>query len=146
ELSVPGAERGAATRVLPIVALGAWVLLLAVRAAYGPSEHIAPSWGPACVRRMAVLALAPGVAAFLMLRKAAPLRSGRAGLPAVLAAGALAVVGMQTLCPHDEARHVLVWHLGPLLAAAAVGAVAGRAFLGRRGRERDRAVSARTRP
>jgi hypothetical protein len=41
------------------------------------------------------------------------------------------MLGTQMLCMKDEARHVLMWHLGPVVAAAFLGVALGRLLLGR---------------
>jgi hypothetical protein len=131
QLSIPGMERGRVTRTLPVVGLLLWVSLIAVRLVPGASPP-ASQPGVMCVERMTGLALAPAVALLAMLRRAAPLRRGWAGVCALLAAGSLAMLGTQMLCMRDEPRHVFVWHVGPVVAAALVGAGLGKLFLSRR--------------
>jgi len=141
-LSVPGLERAGSTRALPLLGLGAWMLLVIV----DPSGRVAgsasaPSFllpGSPCAWKTIVLVFAPALCAFFMLRRAAPLSEGWTGLFALLASGALAMLGTQVVCRNDSLRHVLVFHVGAVLAAAAVGMVAGRVFLRRRPRATTR--------
>jgi hypothetical protein len=133
-LSVPGAERAALDRALPIGALLVWAGLIA---AGGWSDQLAPtaasSRGWPCVLRMICLAFAPTVAALLMLRRAAPLRSGWTGWFTLLSAASLAILGTQMVCATDEPRHLFLWHFGPLLVAAVMGIHLGRWALARPG-------------
>jgi len=132
-LSIPGAERGAAARMLPILLLLAWVCLIAGHApdAMTPTAARVSAWR--CVLKMSCLALAPAVAVVLMLRKAAPLNPAWTSGFALLSAGSLAVLGTRFLCAKDTPLHVLLWHLGPLLAAALVGIQLGKWLLIRPG-------------
>ncbi len=130
--SVPGLG---GARWLPLVALGAWIVLVAVDpsgAGLGtaPPRFFLP--GSPCAWKTIVLVFAPALSAFALLRRAAPLREGWTGLFALLACGALAMLGTQVVCRNDSLRHVLVFHVGAVLVAAAVGVAAGRLFLQRR--------------
>jgi len=134
-LSVPGLERAGSTRALPLVGLGVWMLLVVV----DPSGRVVEAAslprtflpGSPCAWKTIVLVFAPALCAFLMLRRAAPLSEGWTGLCALLACGALAMLGTHVVCRNDSLRHVLVFHVGAVLVAAAVGIVAGPLFLRR---------------
>lgn len=130
--SVPGLG---STQSFPLVALGVWILLVAVDPSGSTDVVWAPHFflpGSPCAWKTIVLVGAPGAGAFVMLRRAAPLREGWTGLFALLACGALAMLGTQVLCRNDSLRHVLVFHVGAVVAAAFVGVGAGRLFLRRR--------------
>src|SRR5215475_9700915 len=73
QLSVPGAERRAAVRMVPILALLVWVCLIAGHSpeVVTPAAAHATAWR--CTLRETGLALAPAAAVLVMLRKAAPL-------------------------------------------------------------------------
>jgi hypothetical protein len=132
-LSVPGAER-ATTRPAPLCGLLAWALLLAFRAAADPNGALPPHGAPAgwsCVARMTFLAIVPAIAGLGMLRRAAPLARGWAGLWALFSAGGLAILGTQLLCPKDGPGHVVLWHLVPLLITGLLGLGLGRWLLRR---------------
>ena len=130
--SVPGLG---ATRSVPLVALGTWILLVAVDPS-GSAEAVAAPHiflpGSPCAWKTIILVFAPALCALLMLRRAAPLREGWTGLFALLACGALAMLGTQLVCRNDSVRHVLVFHVGGMIVAALVGIGAGRLFLRRR--------------
>ena len=128
-LSVPGAERSAGARTLPILGLLVWVSLVAAGHSPAAGDPL-PGWP--CVWRMACLAFLPAFAVLVMLRKAAPLRPGWTGWFALLSAGSLAILGTQIVCGRDDPRHVYLWHFGPLLAAGLIGIHLGRRFLTRR--------------
>ena len=129
QLSVPGAERSAAARMLPLAGLLLWAALLAARLQADPLPAAA---GWLCISKMTCLALAPALAALVMLRRAAPLDPGWTGWSALLAAAALAILGTRALCAKDDPRHVFLWHFGPLLVAALAGIHLGRWLLARR--------------
>ena len=129
-LSVPGLGQSMVTRGLPALGLLVWIGLLAFGWAHAPSAVLpwAAFWrsGVPCVARMGCLALVPGLALFFMLRRAAPVRAGWAGLWSLVSASSLAIVGTQWVCPKDDPLHVIVWHLGPVLVAGLVGIGLGR--------------------
>lgn len=127
-VSVPGAERTAWVRWAPIAAGVACVLWVAgelgLAAATGaPTGRLTFAWH--CVYKTASVAAVPGVALFLMVRQAAPLRAAWAGLLAVLATAAVGVLGANSICPIDRPLHMLVWHVAPLMLFAALGAALG---------------------
>ena len=127
-LTVPGIEMGTLKRHLPVLALMAWILLVAARTS---SLGISLSPGLRCAWRMLALGLAPAGAAFFMLRRAAPRKRGWTGLFALLSAAALGSLGTQIICTRDAPGHILVWHVAPLVLTALLGIAAG-AFLLRR--------------
>jgi hypothetical protein len=133
QLSVPGVERSALTRSLPVLALHTWVILVVIRCCFHWFDMgigTMPWWrGLRCVSRMVGLAIVPASVAFIMMRKAAPLQRGRTGGLTLLSAGSLAILGTQVICAKDQPGHVLVWHVGPLLLVALLGIGAGRLFL-----------------
>jgi hypothetical protein len=129
ELSVPGAERSTAARALAVWGVLTWGLVLAIP--HATSIGAVPT-GWRCISRTASLALLPSIAAFSMLRRAAPLKPGWTGFFALLAAAAIATSGMQMICAKDDPAHVLYWHFIPVLVCAAGGARLGRWLLGRR--------------
>lgn len=133
-LSVPGLVPGALATTIPAAALTIWVLLIAQRWT-GAGELAAMSWanGLPCVARLLGLALVPIAIGVRMLRRAAPQHRRWAGLCLALAAGSLAMLGTQAICPRDAAGHVLAWHVVPVAAIALVGAALGRRALARVG-------------
>ena len=81
-LSVPAGERSPLQRVVPLVALGVWVLVLAVMlTTEGDSARrlMALPFHWLCLIEIAGLGLVPGWALFAMLRRAAPLRRSWSG-------------------------------------------------------------------
>jgi len=70
-------------------------------------------------------AIPAGLLSWLVLRRGFAVEPNSAGLSAGTLAG-LAGVGMLELhCPNFQTAHVLVWHLGVLLASAGLGALCG---------------------
>jgi ribosomal protein S18 acetylase RimI-like enzyme len=123
QLGVPGGEPGASALAMPVLGFTAWLVALATRAGEAGGGAIAWTTGLPCAARIAGLAVIPTVALFAMLRRAAPRAGGWTGLLALAAPAALAVIGTQLVCAKDAPAHILVWHAGPLVAAAVIGAL-----------------------
>jgi hypothetical protein len=128
--SVPGAERHMLLRVLPLLALFAWLLSLLL--ADGSAARGASWAGMTCVRNMVLLATAPAVGLVLMLRRAAPLDGGWTGLLSFLSSAAFGIAGTQLVCAKDDPVHGVLWHFAPVVVAAVVGMLLGRRFFVRR--------------
>jgi hypothetical protein len=131
-LSVPGAERSPVQRAMPLVAAGAWVLLLIVLLTISgdPARRVLalPVHG-LCLIEIAGLGIVPGRALFTMLRRAAPLRRAWSAALATLASLALGAAATQFLCPIDDPAHQLVGHVLPVAALSVWGAIVGRRWL-----------------
>ena len=138
ELSVPQEQRPLATFSLPLLAFLLWLALVLVRSQSGVGVgefELAARTGRACVWRILGLGLLPALACWAMLRRAAPLAPGWAGLFLSLSAFSLAALGTQTLCASDGPLHVFWWHCLPVLVLGLVGSCLGRAgFLSGSGR------------
>jgi hypothetical protein len=65
----------------------------------------------------------------LMVRRAAALRPGLAGLFVTVAAMALATIAVQIACPIDNLGHGLAGHYSPVLALGIVGGLAAGRLL-----------------
>ena len=127
-ISVPGAERSPLVRWAPIVAATASVLWAAGELVYAaatgaPTGRLTFAWH--CVYKTSCVGAVPGIALFLMVRRAAPTRAMWAGLLAVLATAAVGVLGANVICPNDRPLHMLLWHVAPLMLFAALGAALG---------------------
>jgi hypothetical protein len=131
-LSVPGAERSPLQRMVPLVVGGVWALVLVVLLTNGgdPVQRVlALPFHWACLFEIAGLSVVPGWALFAMLRRAAPLQPVWTAALAMLAAGALAAVATQLICPVDDPAHLLVGHVVPVAFLSAWGAMVGRRWL-----------------
>jgi hypothetical protein len=131
-LSVPGAERSPLQRVVPLVAGGVWALVLVVLLTNGgdPVQRVlALPFHWACLIEIAGLSVVPGWALFAMLRRAAPLQRVWTATLAMLAAGALAAVATQVICPVDDPAHLLIGHVLPVAFLSVWGAIVGRRWL-----------------
>jgi hypothetical protein len=130
-LGVPGAERDALHRAAPLLAVAAWLLMLGapVLAGDASASRLADAFEWACAGRVALLAIPPGVALYLMLRRAAPLRAGWTGSLAALGAAAVGAAAVQCVCPVNSPAHLLVAHAIPVLIIAVAGIVIGRLAL-----------------
>ena len=127
-VSVPGAERSPMVRWAPIIAAAASVLWAAGELVYAaasgaPTGRLTFAWH--CVYKTACVGAVPGIALFLMVRRAAPMHAMWAGLLAVLATAAVGVLGANVICPNDRPLHMLLWHVAPLMLFAAIGAALG---------------------
>jgi hypothetical protein len=127
-VSVPGAERSPLVRWAPVIAAAASVLWAAGELAYAaaigaPTGRLTFAWH--CIYKTTCVGAVPGVALFLMVRRAAPLRAVWAGLLAVLATSAVGVLGANMICPNDRPLHMLLWHVAPMMLFAAIGAALG---------------------
>ncbi len=127
-ISVPGAERSAMVRWIPVIVGVACILwavgeLVTASATGAPTGRLTFAWR--CIYKTASVAAVPGLALFLMVRQAAPLRAGWAGLLAVLATAAVGVLGANVICPVDRPVHMLLWHVAPLMLFAGIGAALG---------------------
>ena len=136
-LSVPGAARDRIARVTPLLAAIAWAALLWTRLVTigDPLPQIAATpWHPVCIFLILSVSAIPGVALFVMLRRAAPLRMRWTGALAALAVLALGALGTQFVCPINAPAHQLVWHFVPVIVLMSVGLVLGARVFDRRRR------------
>ncbi len=132
-LAVPGRERGAATRWLPVAALALWtgILLQALFAAGGPWAQLTaePAY-LACLFKSVLVGAVPAIAMLAMVRQAAPIRLGwTAGLGALAAFG-IGAAAAQVLCPIDRPAHLILWHLLPVVGLSGLAALGARRLLG----------------
>ena len=127
-LAVPGARGAAAMAWAPIGASALWVALLASRIiSSGGSFDGSMAWPyPICVVKVLSMAVLPGVALIVMMRRSWPLRADWTMGLAGLAAGAVGSLGAHLACPEANPAHALLGHVAPMLALAVLGAVLGR--------------------
>ena len=138
-LSVPGAERSALQRVMPLVSGGLWVLALAVLLTTGGEAierllRFPFHW--ACFIEIAALSVVPGWVLFAMVRRAAPLRRAWSGALATLAAVGMSAAATQFICPLDDPAHQLVGRVLPVAVLSVLGGVCGTSILELAGRDR----------
>jgi len=132
QLSVPGSDRGAAARMLPLGGLLLWGCCIACgRSACALPPAPISIAGLSCAVKLLLLGLAPSLMGFSMLRKAAPLSPGWTGWFALLSPGSLALLGTRWVCAREDPLHLFLWHLLPALAAALLGIYLGRRLLAR---------------
>jgi hypothetical protein len=127
-VSIPGRERSALIRWLPIVGGAICILWVGSELVFAsmtgaPTGRLTFAWR--CVYKTASVALVPGIALFALVRRAAPLRAAWAGLLAILATASVGVLGANVICPIDRPLHLLLWHVAPLMLFAAIGAGLG---------------------
>jgi len=90
------------------------------------AKTFSPGPGMICVRNVFSLGIITGTILCIMLRRAAPIRAGVAGLFALLGAASLANFATQFICQREGPVHVLVWHLIPVVLLCGGGILAGR--------------------
>jgi hypothetical protein len=130
-LSVPGAERSSAQRILPLVTAAAWsaIWFVAWSTAAVPEGPGTAAVHRACVMQIAVCAMAMGGLLFMMVARAAPLRPLATAAVASLASMATGAIVAQVLCPLDDPLHQLIGHVVIAIVVAVGGRVAGRRAL-----------------
>jgi hypothetical protein len=84
------------------------------------------SW---CLRMIPLLATAPFVAAFMMLRAAAPTKPMLAGATAGLLSGAIGASLYALHCTDDSPLFVATWYCLAILGASVAGAIVGARWL-----------------
>jgi hypothetical protein len=127
-VSIPGRERTSLVRWLPIVGGAICILWVAGELVFAsvtgaPTGRLTFAWR--CVYKTASVGLLPGVALFVLVRRAAPLHAAWAGLLTILATAAVGVLGANVICPIDRPLHLFLWHVAPLMLFAAIGAGLG---------------------
>jgi hypothetical protein len=123
-LAVPGADPRAWTRWWPLGLLGiaiAAVGLEALIAAVWGAGAGAPSFHWQCVRKVAIVEVVPAIAVIALIRRATSLDLVWTVVLGLVAAGAVAALAAEMTCPVLLPMHVLLWHLLPIAAVAALG-------------------------
>jgi hypothetical protein len=132
-LSLP--DRSDRWALLPLPGFALWVATLgwgcmADFARLGPEGlTLGTSWG--CLGFILGLSVPMGGAMLLTLRHAGPIRPVPTMAVGVLSVAMLASVGLSLVHHLDAAIMVLVWHVGAVLIAVAIGAGAGGRMLAR---------------
>jgi hypothetical protein len=128
--AVPGREAGRLAGVACLVG-GALVAGLAVLHPTDPGQSLETfmSAGVRCLGSTALMAIVPTGALLVAVRRGAPMAPVRAGALAGASGWMLAYLFARLTCPLDEVFHIWVWHLGPVLVAAACTAALGAIWL-----------------
>jgi hypothetical protein len=123
-------RRAFAALLLPAGGLAlAVVLELVLSPAAAWSFRAVGTNGRLCLTSIALLSLAPLVAALLAMRAGAPRSPAAAGAGAGLLAGALAATLYASHCFDDSPLFVVLWYLPAIAAIALAGAAAGSRLL-----------------
>ena len=123
-LAVPGADPRAWTRWWPIALLGlviAAVGLEAVVAAVWGGGAGAPSFHWRCVAKIFIVEAVPAIAVIALIRRAVSLDPVWTIVLGLVAAGAAGALASEITCPVRFPMHVLLWHVLPIAAVAALG-------------------------
>jgi hypothetical protein len=124
QAGVPGREPAAgALAVAALLTATAVALTLAHAATPIDDAGAFIQNGMSCAGSCLLVGALPWLALMAMLRRGAPLSPGRAGALAGAAALLLAAAATRTACPLGDGRwHFLLWHVAPVVLAAAVSA------------------------
>jgi hypothetical protein len=129
-LSVPGHDLRPWSRWWPLAALAALMALVGAEvvaaAIFGDMGSPMRDW--TCVRKVAFVGAAPAVLAIVLIQRAAPLEARWVVLLGVLAAGGAGALTSEIACPIHAPLHIFLWHVLPVAASAALGAVLGGIF------------------
>jgi hypothetical protein len=133
-LSVPGDDQRAWSRWWPLALLGVLAALVSSEVVIGAIEGDlgSPLQAWKCMRKAAYAGAVPAILALVLIRRATVLEPRWTALLAVLAAGAAGALTSELACPIHAPLHILLWHLGPVVASAIVGALLGVLFWRRR--------------
>jgi hypothetical protein len=129
--AVPGRALRASEATLAAVLLLAGAVLVTVAEPVITANLLADFMrtGLRCARETWMLAAAPLLLLWWMVRRGASMRGGLSGL--LVGAGALffSFATMRIACPIDEPLHVLTWHLLPALTLIALSTLVGGVWL-----------------
>jgi hypothetical protein len=129
-LSIPGHDLRVWSRWWPLAALGLLVVLVGAEvvaaALFGDMGSALRSWS--CVRKVVFVGAAPAVLAIALIQRSAALEPRWAVLLGVLAAAAAGALTSEIACPIHAPIHIFLWHILPVAAAAALGALLGAIF------------------
>jgi hypothetical protein len=129
-LSVPGHDLRAWSRWWPLGALGLLVTVVGAEvvaaAIFGEIGPAFRSWS--CVRKVVFVGAGPAVLAIALIQRGAALEPRWALLLGVLAAGAAGALTSEIACSIRAPLHIFLWHVLPVAASAALGALLGAFF------------------
>ena len=133
-LSVPGEDLRAWSRWWPLALLGGLVAVVTAEVVMGviAGEPTSPLRAWRCVRKAAFVGAVPAILAIVLIHRANALEPRWTALLGVLAAGASGALTSELACPIHAPIHILLWHVLPVAAFAAVGALLGLLFWARR--------------
>ncbi len=127
-LSLPGRASSGLLRVLPYLFLAVAMMALG----WELSDFSATGWaiaGAKCSAVIVVVSLAPLLLLLGMIRKLAPLGLGRTSRALLIAATALGAFGICLHCNSQEAIHLLVYHVVPIVLMIGLGSLLTRRWL-----------------
>jgi hypothetical protein len=128
-LSVPNDARSPRVPIVPFLIAGVWGLVLVVPL-FSADRGTEPVH-LACVAQINAMAIVPAVALLRLVRRGATLDPYRAGVLVFAAALAAGAAGSALICPIDRPAHQTLFHLVPVVAMSALGALAGARWLTR---------------
>lgn len=127
-LSIPDTKIRRPVLLAVLAATTGW-LFLALACCAGVDDMIHGHADYHCLRDLAVLAVMPVVAAFVLLSRGAPVWSGFAGYGMALSAASFSAAALRFLCANDNHGHLLLWHYIPVIVLALLGILLGKAVI-----------------
>jgi hypothetical protein len=126
-LSVPGGETRAFARWWPLMLLGVLVAFSAaeVVAAWLVGDAGSPLRSWTCVRKVAFVGIVPAIVSVTLISRGYAIEPRWTALLGVLAAGAAGALTSELACPIQAPIHIMLWHIAPVVASTAVGALVG---------------------
>ena len=123
-LSVPGADPRAWSRWWPLgllgVAIGAVAVQTGLATLWGGGAG-APSYHWGCVLKLPIVGALPALAVVVLIRRATSLDPVWTAVLGLVAAGAAGSLAAEITCPVRLPMHVMLWHVLPVAAVAAIG-------------------------
>jgi hypothetical protein len=126
-LSVPGGETRAFARWWPMALLGVLVAISAaeVVAAWTVGEAGAPLRSWTCVRKVAFVGAVPAIVATALIARGFAIEPRWTAMLGVVAAAAAGALTSELACPIHAPMHIFLWHIAPVIASTAIGALVG---------------------
>ena len=132
-MAIPGERVQPWRRWAPVAAGLAWAACLFGELWFAANgEGLWPGIeGVGCVAKAFAFGVTPGMALMIMIGRSAPGDVPATMVFAGLAAAAVGALGVELTCPMTSPGHLLIWHAGPVVAAALAARVSGRAIFER---------------
>jgi hypothetical protein len=126
-LSVPGGETRAFARWWPLALLGVLAAVSAaeVVAAWAVGDAGAPLRSWTCVRKVAFVGAVPAIVSVALISRGFAIEPRWTAMLGVLAAAAAGALTSELACPIHAPMHIFLWHITPVIASTAIGALVG---------------------
>lgn len=92
-------------------------------------SRLLPQVGLTCTKNIALMGTIPVISIFYILKKEFPTKLSQVSFLATLACFSLGAFGTHLTCTTNNASHILVWHLLPILLLSVIGSYFGKKIL-----------------